>query len=91
VHFGRERWQSRPPLTFSWLDTKLGLRMLLRYPGLTLVGGLGLAVVIAGGSAVAIFDDIVYASLPFEEGDRVVVLENWDTEWNNQEHRVLHD
>lgn len=28
----------------SWLDVKLGLRMLVKHPALTLVGGLGLAV-----------------------------------------------
>ncbi len=30
-------------LGISWLDVKLGLRMLVKYPGLTLVGGLGMA------------------------------------------------
>ena len=27
----------------SWLDVKLGARMLVKYPGLTLVGGLAIA------------------------------------------------
>ena len=30
-------------LRMSWLDFKLGFRMLVRYPGLTLVGGLAMA------------------------------------------------
>ena len=37
-------------LRFSWLDFKLGLRMLVRYPGLTLIGGLGIAMAIAIGT-----------------------------------------
>ena len=34
----------------SLLDFKLGARMLLKYPGLSLVGGLGMAVAIAVGA-----------------------------------------
>src|SRR5262245_51120577 len=37
-------------LRFSWLDFKLGLRMLVKYPGLTIVGGLALAFGIAVGA-----------------------------------------
>jgi putative ABC transport system permease protein len=29
--------------------------------------------------------------LPLAEGDRIVGLENWDTSWNNQEDRIIHD
>ena len=35
----------------SWLDVKLGLRMLLKYPGLTIAGGLALAIAIGIGAA----------------------------------------
>src|SRR5262245_43821664 len=41
------RWMSE-----SWLDFKLGARMLVKYPGLALVGGLGIAVAIAIGAFV---------------------------------------
>ena len=34
---------------FSWLDFKLGFRMLLRYPGLTVVAGVAIAFAIAAG------------------------------------------
>ena len=34
----------------SWLDFKLGIRMLVRYPGLTLVAGAGIAVAISAGA-----------------------------------------
>ena len=33
----------------SWLDWKLGVRMLVRHPALTIVGGLSLAAAIAIG------------------------------------------
>jgi predicted permease len=76
----------------SWLDVRLGLRMLVRYPGLTLVGGLGMAVAIAIG---AISFTFIYSglhpTLPLTEGDRIVGIENWDTSWNNQEERIVHD
>lgn len=78
-------------LGFSWLDAKLGLRMLIKYPGLTLVGGLGIAVAIAIGAGFFDVAAVVHARLPFEEGERVVAIENWDTESNNQERRILHD
>jgi predicted permease len=65
--------------------------MLVRYPGLSAVGGLGIAVVIACGTATAVFDAVVHSTLPFEDGDRVVAIENWDTRWNNQEHRAVRD
>src|SRR5918993_4369307 len=35
----------------SWLDFKLGTRMLVKYPGLSLVGGVAMAVAIAFGTA----------------------------------------
>ena len=35
----------------SWLDFKLGLRMLVKHPGLTLVGGLAIAFGIGAGAA----------------------------------------
>ena len=38
--------------TISWLDFKLGLRMLIKYPWLTVAGGIGMAVAIAIGGAV---------------------------------------
>jgi predicted permease len=75
----------------SWLDFKLGLRMLIKYPGLTVVGGLGIAVAVAIGAALFATSAAIYATLPLDEGDRVVAIENWDRDWNNQERRILHD
>ncbi|WP_420125995.1 ABC transporter permease [Longimicrobium sp.] len=66
--------------------------MLIKYPGLALVGGLGMAVAIAIGAG--IFDvtsAIFYSTLPLDEGERVVLVEQWDAEANNQERHVVHD
>ncbi len=63
-----------------WLDVKLGVRMLIRYPGLALIGGFGIAVAvaIAAGGFSIIYGTFLDPSLPLEEGDRIVSLQNWD-------------
>lgn len=79
-------------MTESWLDVKLGARMLVKYPGLTLVGGLGMAVAIAISTAsFAFFYSSLQATLPLDDGDRIVALENWDVERNNEARRAAHD
>ena len=76
----------------SWLDFKLGLRMLIKYPALTLVGGLGMAVAIAiGASFFTISYSYIQPTLPLDEGERVVGIENWDGGANDQDRRSLHD
>lgn len=57
----------------SWIDVKLGLRMLAKYPGLTLIGGLAMAFVIfAGALCFEFYSQVLHPELPFDEGDRVV-------------------
>jgi predicted permease len=69
----------RKDLSPSWLDIKLGFRMLAKYPGLTLVGTLAIAVAIALGTAYfEVTDKILDPTIPLEGGDRIVQLENWD-------------
>src|SRR5881396_2729489 len=76
----------------SWLDWKLGARMLLRYPALTIIGGLSLAGAIAiGAVGIEVADELLYKRLPFDEGSRVVRLETQDTAASRVEPRVLHD
>jgi len=76
----------------SWLDWKLGARLLLKYPALTIIGGLSLAGAIAiGAVGIETADELLYKRLPFEDGDRVVRLETQDTEASRVEPRVLHD
>lgn len=79
-------------IRFSWLDLKLAARMLLKYPALTLVGGLGMAVAIAiSAASFAFFYSHLYPVLPLPQGDRLVGLENWDVEENNEARQSLHD
>src|SRR5262249_12136883 len=83
----------RGPLTgVSWLDWKLGARLLLKYPALTIIGGLSLAGAIAiGAVGIEVADELLYKRLPFDEGGRVVRLETQDTAASRVEPRGLHD
>ena len=69
----------RVPLDSWWLDVKLGGRMLVKYPGLALAGGAGIAVAVAIAAAAfsLIHDNYLAATLPLEEGDRIVAVELW--------------
>jgi predicted permease len=72
----RKSEQRRVRLSVSWLDVKLGIRMLVKYPGLSVVSVIGMAVAIAvGAGAFAFIQSVLDPSLPFEEGDRIVALQ----------------
>jgi putative ABC transport system permease protein len=74
------------------LDFVLGLRMLVKYPALTIVGGLGIAVGIAVTTGFFTFvQQNINPTLPLDEGDRIVALENKDIELNSEDRRVAHD
>ncbi len=76
----------------SWLDWKLGARMLLKHPALTIIGGLSLAAAIAiGVVGIEVAGELLYKRLPFDEGGRVVRLETQDAAASRVEPRVLHD
>jgi predicted permease len=76
----------------SWLDFKLGFRMLVRYPGLTLVGGLAIAFAIwVGAGTFEFLSQVVYPTLPLDGGERIVALQTWDAAANRQERRLLRD
>jgi predicted permease len=61
------------------LDFKLGLRMLAKYPGLTLVGGLGLAVAIAiSASLFSVLGVVAESSLPLDGDDRIVAIQDFN-------------
>jgi putative ABC transport system permease protein len=78
--------------TVSWLDWKLGARLLLKYPALTIIGGVSLAGAIAiGAVGIELADELLYKRLPFDDGGRVVRLETQDTAASRVEPRVLHD
>ena len=73
----------RPRL--SWMDFRLGVRMLVKHPGLTIVGGLALAVGIPISLAPVQLALALHAPLPFDEGDRIVGLEYLRApEWHDQ-------
>jgi putative ABC transport system permease protein len=76
----------------NWLDFKLGGRMLVRYPGLTVVGGLAMAFAILVGIVIFQFAALfLYPSLPLPNGDRIVQLNLHDLVENETEKRALHD
>jgi putative ABC transport system permease protein len=77
---------------FTWLDLKLAVRMLARYPGLSAVGVIGMAVGIAiAAGAFSILSAFMTTTLPFEEGDRIVAIQNVDTARNSQRRPWVHD
>jgi putative ABC transport system permease protein len=76
----------------SRMDFKLGARMLAKYPALSLIGGVGQAVGVAiGAGFFAFFYSFLYATLPVEGGERIVALENWDIDENDEMRRSMHD
>ena len=78
--------------TPSTLDLRLGARMLAKSPGLTLVGGFGMAVGVAlAAGAYAFFNSYFYPELPLHEGDRVVALAKFDRQRRREDERLLHD
>jgi putative ABC transport system permease protein len=93
---GKERQHEAPSfraLDSWWLDVKLGVRMLVKYPGLALAGGAGIAaaVAIAAGGFSLINDNFLTSSVPLDEGDRLVSIEIWDSAASNPEPRILRD
>ena len=62
----------------SWLDFKLGFRMLSRYPMLTVVGSLAMAVAIGvSAGTFEVITRVTDPSLPLPGGDRIVGLNYW--------------
>src|SRR5687768_18480174 len=77
---------------FSPLDFKVGVRMLARYPGLTVVGTVAIAVAIALGT---LYFEAVNKwqnpRLPVRDADRVISIRNWDVDRFAPEARLLND
>lgn len=79
-------------LAVSWLDFKLGFRMLVRYPGLTLVGGLAIAFAIwVGAGTFEFLGQVMNPRIPLAEGDRIVAIEVTSASDGRQTPRILHD
>lgn len=76
----------------SWLDFKVGLRMLARYPGITVIGTVAIAVAIALGTLYfEAINKYRNPDLPVHDSDRVVSLHLWDANDIRPEPRLLHD
>jgi putative ABC transport system permease protein len=74
------------------LDMRLGMRMLMKHRGLTMVGGFAMAVAIAiGATGFEMFSQLLGGTLPFEGGDRVVALQYVSGGSGNPQRRVLHE
>ena len=74
------------------LDLKLGARMLVKYPGLSIVGGLAMAFGIWFGAVTFEMLGLVTTTrLPLPDGDRIVQIDSWDVKANEAEEQALHD
>ena len=81
-----------PRAAFSTLDFTLAWRMLIRYPGLSIVSVLGMTVGIAiAAGAFTVIGAMTNAELPLPDGDGVVSVVNWDASTSNRELRMLRD
>jgi putative ABC transport system permease protein len=91
----RRRHRDARSMSMAWLsslDVVLAWRMLLRYPGLSLVSVFGIAVGIAiAGGAFIVVTALTDPGLPLPGGDRTVSLLNWDASTNNREARMMAD
>ena len=77
----------------SWpMDLRLGARMLVKSPGLTIIAVIALAVAFGGGATYLEFvNGLVTPSLSVPEGERLVGIVTRDLQQNRPERRVLAD
>ena len=74
------------------LDLKLGLRMLVKYPGLTIIGGLAMAFGIWFGAVTfQMFGVLSNTKLPLPDGERIVRIKYWDAKDQHDAEPVLFD
>lgn len=74
------------------LDTRLGARMLVKHRGLTIAGGLAMAVAIAVGAVFfEVFGEVLDPALPFDGGARIVAVHYATPVPGSAERRVLRD
>jgi predicted permease len=79
-------------LRFSWLDVKLGARMLRKYPWLTLISSAAMGVAIAvGAGGLATIALLTDPRLPLDEGERIVGIQVWNANSSNAERRIAYD
>ena len=81
-----------PWLGTFWLDIRLGVRLLFKHPGLTLVSTLALAIgiaIVAGFHAGTEF--MVHPVLPDPQGDRIVAIWNHDVALSDRGEQTVGD
>ncbi|MGH7467884.1 MAG: ABC transporter permease [Longimicrobiales bacterium] len=79
-------------IKFSWLDFKLGFRMLARYPGLTVVGGLAMAFAIwMGACTFELISQWLRPNLALEDDQRIVGIHLVNMSARQQDRRALYD
>jgi predicted permease len=77
---------------WSMQDYKLGLRMLVKYPGLTIAGGLALAIAIGIGAGwYDLSRQLIRPTLPLPDGTRLVEFEMSNALLGEGEPRLLYD
>ncbi len=87
----------RDARSFRWLagwpmDLKLGARMLVKSPGLTVVAVTALAIAIGAGAAYLEFmHDLISPRLPVANADRIMGIRLWNAERRAEELRSLQD
>ena len=89
--------EGREARGFAWVssmpvDLKLGVRMLVKYPALTVVGGIAIAMAVAVAAVYfELLHDAIRPALPLPDGRRIVAIHNWDAKGSAPERRSLHD
>lgn len=89
--------QQRDARTFSWLvgwpmDLKLGVRMLVKSPGLTIIGVTALAIAIGAGAAYLEFTrDLLHPVLNAPGTERVVGISAWNAQARLDETFLIKD
>ncbi|HEX2167063.1 MAG TPA: ABC transporter permease [Longimicrobiales bacterium] len=74
------------------LDLRLAWRVLLKTPGLTVVGVFGIAIGTAlGVGAFIVLTGMFFPKLPLDEGERVVALAMLDVQSGSHAKQLLHD
>ena len=97
VRFGAERLRDAfirvaGPFAFSWIDVKLGLRMLVKSPLLTLTGAVAIATAIAINAGFHEFlGDMLSSRMQLPGDQRIVALVQEDLEDGGRESRLLAD
>ena len=81
-----------PGLEAFLFDLRIGGRMLVKYPGLTIVGGVAMAFAICLGLVIfQVVSLFTHPTLPLSEGARLVEVRIIDLAANDEEERILYD